>query len=242
MKRYVLFGLLVAAVCTPLLFVALLLTAANVPAMDKLTLAMPQTIRAAVAQLALSSGGGAANKKTHDRVLKLDPTNDASNAGCSGNYHVGTGHCAVTVLGLDTASAQKLNTLGLQQERGGDPCTAEDTFTKANSDAGGGSSEYLRNMGRAAYECGRYAYSVSEFSAAEDDDARDLKANPDDAVDFDSDLTYEREWLSLAYTATHQPQLANTACLRAHTSWKACHCVLKDKKATCSEVAARGAR
>ena len=243
MKRYVLFGLLVAAVCTPLFFVAFLLTAANVPALDKLTMAMPHTIRAAVAELALGSGGGAANKKTHDRVLKLDPQNDqARSGGCSGNYQVGTGSCAVQVLGLDTAGAERLNTLGLKQEQGGDPCSAEDTFTKANTAAGGGRSEYLRNMGRAAYECGRYAYSSSEFSAAEDDDAKDLAAHPEDADDINPDLEYEREWLSLAYTATRQPQLANEACLRAHTGWKACRCILKDQKPVCSEIANRSSR
>jgi len=231
LKRYLLFGLLVAVLCMPLAFVAFLLTAANVPAMDRLTLAMPHTVRAAVAQLAVSRGGGFSNKKTHDRVLRLDPS--------YADDHIGR---ATQVIQVNGETASKLNKLGLDQEMAGDPCTAEDTFTQANSRANGGNAEYLRNMGRAAYECGRYAYSVSEFSAAEDHDAADLKDDPEDADDIDPDLEYEREWLSLAYTATRQPQLANEACLRAHTGWKACRCILKDKKPSCAEVAVRPSR
>jgi tetratricopeptide (TPR) repeat protein len=239
LKRYVLFGLLVAAVCTPLLFVAFLLTAANVPAMDRFTLALPQTIRGAVAQLALSSGGGTANKKTRERVLKLDPANPQLNGR---EVTLAQGFSNSVTFSGNNGAATELNKLGLEQEQAGDPCTAEDTFTRANSNVNGGNTQYLRNMGRAAYECGRYAYSVSEFSAAEDDDARNLKTDPEDADDINLDLEYEREWLSLAYTATRQPQLANEACLRAHTGWKGCRCSLKDKKPSCTEVTPRAAR
>jgi tetratricopeptide (TPR) repeat protein len=197
--------------------------------MDSFTMAMPQPVRAAVAQLALRSGSKGSAKSKRERVLKLDPANAELNH-------------RFTVVGVDPADALTLNAEGLKQESEGDPCTAEDTFTEANSKAIGGSSEYLRNMGRAAYECGRYAYSVSEFSAAEDHDASELKANPDDADDLNPDLTYDREWLSLAYSTTKQPQLANEACLRAHTTWKACRCTLKDKKPSCMEVGARAIR
>jgi tetratricopeptide (TPR) repeat protein len=232
LKRYVLFGLLVAVVCAPLFFVAFLLTAANVPAMDRLTLAMPQTIREAVAQLALNSHG-AKDKATRARVLMLDPSNDQLNGRVV--TLVRGGRNEITIAG-DEAAASKLNALGLKQENEGDPCTAEDTFTQANTSANGGNTEYLRNMGRAAYECGRYAYSVSEFGAAEDHDARELAADPDDA-DLDAELAADREWLSLAYTATRQPELANEACLRAHTGWKGCRCTLKLRNPVCTQAA-----
>jgi hypothetical protein len=223
----------------PLAFVAFLLTAANVPAMDSFTLTLPQTIRAGVAQLALSSGGGAGNKKTHDRVLKLDPSNARLNGR---EIALGSKPGSSISFPANNEAAARLNKLGLDQEKAGDPCTAEDTFTQANSSANGASTQYLRNMGRAAYECGRYAYSTSEFSAAEDRDAGDLKADPDDADDINPDLFADREWLSLAYTASRQPQLASDACLRAHTSWKACRCTLKDERPSCAEVATRSPR
>jgi len=243
--RMVWFTLLVLVVCTPLALVSLLFAEAKLPAMDRLTLAEPMGVRSTIAEIAMGSVGyGKEAESKIGRVLKLDPENAgarsrecalASNTRRSDAVAV----CKAAVsIEPDAANYDKL---GEAQETSGDPCSAEDSFTSANSHVNGGSAFYLRDMGHAAFQCGRIVYSVAEFGAAEDLDAKAVADPKEDADDLDDDkasLKLDREWLALAYSASKQPKLAAEACAKAHPEWKGCGCVLKDGNVACSESAA----
>ncbi len=244
--RMVWFTLLVLVVCTPLVLVLLLFAEAKLPAMDRLTLAEPMSVRSTIAEIAMGNAGyGKDAEPKIGRVLKLDPANgDARSRECDLASDAKRAD-AVTVCRAAVwteSNAPNHNSLGLALEKSGDPCGAEDSFTEANSQVNGGSSFYLRNMGRAAYKCGRILYSVAEFGTAESLDAKSVADPQEDADDLDDDkdsLKLDREWLVLVYSASKQPKQAAEACSKAHPEWKSCSCVLKDGSVACSETSAK---
>jgi hypothetical protein len=251
LKRYLLFGLLVAVICTPLVLVLFLITAGTVPALDRLTLTLPEGVRTSIAEVALNRAGyGKVAEPKLRRVLRLDPQNPAAwSRLCS----IATGDPvspnAVATCNRAVAYDNKpydLNHLARAQEAAGDPCTAEDTYTRANYKVSGGNVEYLRSMGRAAYTCGgRLPASIAELEAARDLDAKyasDPSADSDEVEDYKADLQLDREWLILAYTAGHKPQLASEACHQAHAGWKSCVCTLQSGKPSCSELPSHPSR
>jgi len=243
--RMFLFGLLVLVVCTPLVLVSLLFAAAHWPAMDRFTMALPMDVRTTIAEMAMSNAGyGKDADKKLERVVRLDPRNSTARGRiCVDAEDKGTASAAEACrLAVELAPTEwNLNALGLTEERAGDPCTAEDTFTKANSKANGGNSNFLRNMGRAALECGRVAYSVAELEAAKAIDAKWVD-DPDEGDDFKANLKSDQEWLTVAYEANKQPKLAAEACVKAHPEWKSCGCALRDGKAVCRETPLGAAR
>jgi tetratricopeptide (TPR) repeat protein len=239
------FTLLVLVVCMPLALVSLLFAEARLPGMDRLTLAEPMEVRSTIAEIAMASAGyGKDAEPKIERVLKLDPANGTARSrvcvlASNTNRPDAIALCKTAL--LTDPSGPNYNSLGQAQEHGGDPCSAEDSFTSANSHVNGGSAFYLRNMGHAAFQCGRIAYSVAEFGAAEDLDAKavaDQKEDGDDLDDDKADLKLDREWLVLSYSASKQPKLAAEACGKAHPEWKSCSCVLKDGNVRCLEASA----
>ena len=228
----------------PLVVVSLLIAEAYVPRMDRLTLAEPQGVRTTVANLAMSSVGfGKESKPKIQRVLRLDPANpEAQGRRCTMAADEGESDA----LSLCTDALKRNRTapmfysLGKAQEAAGDPCAAEQSFTSANSLISPASAFYLRNMGRAAYACGSFLYSVAEFSAVVDLDTKSVADPNQDAEDLDDakeDLVLDREWLVVAYRANAQPKLASQVCAQSHPGWKACNCTIASGKVSCTDSA-----
>ncbi len=77
--RRIWMGLFIAVLCLPLAFTIYLFAAAKLPALDRVTLALPMGVRAPVAEIAMSkTGHGKDSAKKMDRVLQLDPNNSAA--------------------------------------------------------------------------------------------------------------------------------------------------------------------
>ncbi len=243
MKRYVLFGLLVAVLCSPLILVGLLLTASAVPAMDRVTLAMPRGVRTIVAKVAMQKVGyGKDAEPKSRRAIRLDPENaEAWSRLCSLAVQKPMKSDAIATCNRAVAydnSQYDLYHLGRAQVAAGDSCTAEDTLTQANDKAGKGDADYLRAMGQAAYLCGgRLPASIAELEAARDLDAKDstdTNEDEDERDDSREDLQLDNEWLSVAYADARKPQLAVEACTQAHPELKACTCRLQGEKPSCT--------
>jgi hypothetical protein len=100
-----------------------------------------------------------------------------------------------------------------------------------------GDSDILRNLGRAAYECGHWASSVVVFEVAEERDAKDAASGDgdDDDEDYKSDLRLDREWLVLANEANRNPKGAAAWCAKAHADWKSCDCAFDGKELKCGQ-------
>jgi len=217
------------AACTPIAALASLFAAAHFSAMDRLTLAMPMSIRVPVAQIAMDKVGYGKDSTTKiDRVIKLDPENpDAWSRRC-GAFDDADSPTFDPSLALTQCqkalslqhTEDNFNGLGLAQEALKDYCAAEDSFTHANSLVNARDAYVLRNMGRAALECGHAASSVAIFEVAEETDAKDVEDDDDK-----EDLLLDREWLVLANQANHDPAAATAACAKAHPDWKSCHCI-----------------
>ena len=237
--RMVLSVLLVVVVFTPLALVSFLFAEAYSPAMDRFTMGLPIEVRSTVASIAMNRAQDATGKD-HDarlqRVVKLDPRNaEARGAICTTSINPMTPTAAEDCrIAVEVDPGQwTYNALAMTQERAGDPCTAEDTFTRASNYANGRNAFILKNMGRAAYECGRYPYSIAEFSAAEAIDSRTVAGDAPDDDDLDDDrrsLQLDREWLTLAFTAGKQPAQAAQSCQKAHPELKSCTCVVTQEE------------
>jgi hypothetical protein len=246
MKRYLLFGLIVAVVCAPLFFVALLINAAYWPGMDKYTLATPTSVRSTVAAVAAQIKTSTGSPADADRIIKLDPDSSVAwNSRCETATNYGdVDKIEPTAIATCTRANEldhsESNTfyLAAAQEAAGDFCTAEQTYTKANAFNSGGDAYDLRGMGRSAYQCGLIPAAIAELEFARDLDLKDSKdQNPDDdddPEDYKYDLQSDREWLTLAYTASHQPKQAAEACSLAHPDLKPCSCSLQNHKPVCS--------
>ena len=238
--------LLVVAVSLPLALVSVLLAEAYSPRLDRLTLALPAGVRTAVAAMAMNNAGfGAQARAKVERVLKLDPANaDAHSRMCqiaSDDEKLDALELCQQAVRLEP-SAINFDRLGNAQERAGDPCSAQDSYNSANSRQGG-NSDYLRALGRSDFKCGRIAYSVAELLAAESFDAKSLESSQDEeADDVKADLQNDREWLTLAFAASHQPREAAESCGRAHPEWKTCACVLQGGKPVCTGEHFAGAK
>ena len=130
-------------------------------------------------------------------------------------------------------TAWSFNGLGEAQERAGQFCAAEDSYTRAVQDAAN-DAVYLRNMARAALRCGHSGASVAGFEVAEGLDAKAV-ANTDEDDDTKDDLLADREYLAVAYDRSNQPEKSAAICVKAHPSWSSCHCELTDKSVECAE-------
>ncbi len=236
MKRYLLFGLLVAVLCTPLLFVAFLLAAAQLPALDRVTMAMPMSFRSAVASIAVRN---ARSEHGHGaklaRALRLDP--QASQIWpevCS----VGENDCPT--ISTSGHSSAELSKLGEAKERAGDFCGAEKEYAAASQVISGFNTDNSRALGRTMLRCGQTGLSISEFKVAlsQDTIARDRQASSSSADDPDdnaaANVITDQEWISIAYRVQKQPGPAEEACNAAHPELHPCVCNLVRGKPSCS--------
>jgi tetratricopeptide (TPR) repeat protein len=233
--RPVLWGLLVFAVCMPLVFVLFLVAAARYPAMDSFTTSLPSSIRATVAELTMRKMGfGKDAAQRIDRTIRLDPENsDAWSRRCHMTFDdnkIDMAACSKAT-SLDP-SPWNYNELGAAQEHEKNYCAAEESYTSAIRGSSN-SSLYLRNMARAALRCGHAGASVAGFEVAEGLDAKPVE-DPDDADDVKADLQVDREYLTVAYNRTNQPAKATAVCAKAHADWKTCDCELTDTDVKCS--------
>jgi tetratricopeptide (TPR) repeat protein len=240
MKRYLLFGLVVLAVCSPLAFVALLLTASQVPATDRVTLKLPDGLRSTVAAAILSGKQYRLKQKDFERVIRLEPNNaTAWGRLCSFAVWPKVQPTALATCKraaeLDESSTSEAN-LARALEAAGDFCTAEDAYTYAHRGMAVGDVDNLRGMGRSALQCGRIPASIAELEAARDLDLKSAAkpGDDDDEDDYKANLQLDREWLVLAYTSAKRPTEAAASCSQAHPEWKSCTCVLKDAKPVCN--------
>ncbi|MEI9980837.1 MAG: hypothetical protein WDN23_17910 [Edaphobacter sp.] len=235
--RPVLWGLLVFLLCLPLALVLYLVAAARYPAMDSFTAKLPAPIGAAVAQVALQRAGYDKDEaKAVDRAIRLDPESaDAWSRRCrldaNGAATKDATSCRMAI-GLDP-SEWNYNGLGAVQEGAGDYCGAEESYTRAIQKRAN-DAFFLRNMARAALRCGHSGASVAGLEVAEALDAK-TAADPDEDDDIKDDLLADREFLTVAYDRSNRPDKAAAICVKAHPTWKSCHCELTDKSVKCAE-------
>jgi tetratricopeptide (TPR) repeat protein len=244
--RRIWMGLLIAVLCLPLAFTIYLFAAAKLPALDRVTLALPMGVRAPIAEIVLKrSGYGKDAAKQLDRVILLDPGNTSAwNWRCSAATGVEAISDCDKAISL-SATAWNYRNLGHAQEEARDFCAAETSYTSAIGKAQN-DPNYLRSMGIAALRCGHTPASRAGLEVAEDLDAKTVAkadANPqssrsedddDDPDDAKTDLTLDREYLAVVYDRSKEPAKAVEACSKAHPEWKACHCELTDKVVACT--------
>ncbi len=241
LKRYVLFGLLVFVLCTPLLFVAFLLAAAQFPALDRVTMSMPSSFRSAVASIAIRkarSEGGRASKV--ERALRLDPkAADLWADECA----VGASNCPSGASAF-TSSAEWTRR-GELKEKAGDFCGAEKDYAAASRMITGYDTGNSRALGRTLLHCGQTGLAITEFNVAlhQDTLVRDRQQHtssgddaPDERTEAAANVITDEEWLSIAYRVQNRNQsgAAEEACHAAHPELHPCYCTLTKGKLSCS--------
>jgi tetratricopeptide (TPR) repeat protein len=218
-------------VSLPLLFVIYLFTAASVPALDRVTISAG--LGKPVAEIAMNRAGyGKASLPKLERVLRLDPQNgQAWSRRCANLDNKDPAAKLQQCQQALQLSHTESNLEGVADAQAAmhDPCTAEESYTRANRFNNASDTELLRNMGRSALECGHTASSIAIFEVAEDHDAKDN----DEDDDGPANLKLDREWLVIANEANHNPKAAAVACIKAHPNWKSCHCFYVEGKVTC---------
>ena len=243
-------GLLFAALCLPLAFVIFLTQAARHPALDSVTLSLPDSLRTTIADLALRNAGyGKEAPRAIDRILRIDPNNpDAWQRRCAAYSDDGVliGEVAPCKRALAlNSSAVNFNNFGLAQQKAKDFCAAEDSFTSAMHRSQN-SPYYIRNMSSAAIRCGHPEAATAGFEVVETLDAKSAAESTNNKDDLDkskADLLADREYLTVSYLRIHQPQKSANACTRAHPEWttESCHCELTDTTVKCTGAPASAA-
>jgi len=235
--RRVGWALLVVVLCTPLAFTVYLVTAARYPALDRVTLTLPMAIRQPVAGIVMQKAGyGDKSTAAIDRVVRIDPDNgDAWSRRCTATRNKSNPAAAsicATAIRLAPDSAWNYNALGYAQQESKNFCAAEDSFTTA-MDKDRNDAYLIRNMSIAAMRCGHLGAAQSGLEVSETLDAK-AAADPDDDEDSKDDLVLDREYLAVVYDRTQQPAKATEVCLKAHPTYKPCHCDLTDKSVACT--------
>jgi hypothetical protein len=229
------------AVFLPTVFVMWLVVAANWKKMDAVTAHAPEGVRSLVVQAML---GISSNNESMKRAVKLDEA--AVTEWQQRQKVIQLSSRTVTELvhsqQLQSKSAIDLNKTGLEQERSGHDCAAEETFSQAASASSGGNYySPAEHMGRTALRCGdlgsaRAGLETAVFKEGKsladddpDDDADDIKAT-------NADMLKDREYLVVVYGRQHEGALVAATCKQAHADWKGCSCGLDAKgDAQCRE-------
>ena len=224
--RTFLWWLFVAAVCTPMVLIAFIAAEARYSGLDPVTLRNPSAVREIVGEIAMTwVGFGKDSAAKLDRVLRLAPENsEAWTRLCSDQSDTHSDQAVASCTKAIALNPAELNynNLGLIQERRGDACTAEESFTSANSRVNAAYPFILRNIGRAAYACGHVPSAVASFEIAETKDAQEVAVgaaehkDEEDQQDDKDDLQTDRDWLILTYAQNKQPKLATQMCSTAH--------------------------
>lgn len=245
--RKALLGCGVAVLCLPLTFVLWLMIAGAWPAMDRITLHLPMSIRETVASVAMQNVGWGKNAQLKlQRVLRLSPDDATAwtrscemTAGKSGDRRGGVQTCERAVA-LDD-SGWNFDHLGRAQERAGDECAAEESFTRASSKSSMG-YEYghVESMGRASLRCGDLYSARAGLEAAIDLQEKSYKAPDQDPDDIDgtrADEKTDREYLIVTLDRLHETRLAKETCSQVHPEWGGCVCALDSKgEASCADA------
>jgi hypothetical protein len=235
----------VVVVCLPMLVMGWLLLAARWTKMDALTMRMPIGVRSTIAQIAMQSiQWGKGQRPEFERVNRIDPANaDAWSGRCTSYFgeserSADVATC-ITAVKVD-ASAATYDGLGDAQQRAGDVCAAEESFTRAASvNSGTHDYEYTERMGRAALRCGHLpsARAGLEVAVQHEDYRLKQEGKDDDEIDdTKTDMLKDREFLVVVYQKLHEDALAKKACAEAHSDWKGCACAVDAKTVTCEEA------
>jgi hypothetical protein len=233
----------VVVVCLPMMFVGWLLLAARWTKMDALTMRMPEGTRSLVVQAMLQYSSDAkglqrATRIDAETVKKWQSLDHLIAFGVAPNGKLAELQRAEAV---DKDKAVELNKLGLEQEKAGDECAAEETFSAAAGKSSSG-DDYapVENMGRAALRCGDLPSARAGLESAiikEDNSLKEPDQDDDEIKAAKDDRLKDREFLIVVYQRRHEGDLAVGACSEAHPSWKGCACLLrKDGDVKCEEA------
>ena len=218
------------AVCLPTVFVAWLLLAAGWSKMDAVTMRLPEGARSLAVRAML---GQMSDARTLERAKKI---NAAAVAEWQSRPLMGFGRSdSLSVDTRNTKRAVDLNKMGLQQEKAGKQCVAEETFSQAASASSGGNYySPAEHMGRTALRCGDLGSAragletavFKEGKSLKDDDADD---DAEDVKEINADMLKDREYLVVVYGRQHEAALVAATCKQAHADWKGCACGLDAK-------------
>ncbi|MGA7158457.1 MAG: hypothetical protein WBY53_16540 [Acidobacteriaceae bacterium] len=235
----------VGVLSLPLLFVSWLMLASRWSKMDAATMQMPDVVRQSVAQLALQKAAwGNDGLLQIQRVLRLDPQNaSAWGRRCTedqtkNDAKADVGAC-LTAVSL-VPSKRNWDELGQAQERAGDECEAENSFTRASANSSADEYFHVESMGRAALRCGDLYGARAGLETAidlEDKSMKETDRDQDDIDDAKADQVGDREYLIVALDRLHETKLSKDACSAARPGWSGCACTLDAKgKVSCAEA------
>jgi tetratricopeptide (TPR) repeat protein len=245
--RKTLWVVLVFVLCLPMIFVGWLVLASRSAWMDASTMKMPNSWRELVADGVLQKAGyGKTGRPNLLRVVRLDPRNAAAwGRLCSGQIDTTPAKESIatckTAISLDD-SEDNWDSLGNAQEASGDPCAAEESYTKAaGKAASSGGYSYVEDMGRAALRCGTYYNARAGLETAIELQEKDIRNTKDwdeeDIAEFKADQQLDREYLVVTFDHLHETKLMKDTCSLAHPDWAGCACRLDDKgKVSCTEA------
>lgn len=237
--RKTLWILFIFVLCLPMIFVGWLVLATRSARMDSTTMNLSPGLRSMVADGVLQAAGyGKKSLPSLYRVVMLEPDNSAAwDRLCAVESNAAPQHAiqqtCKTAVAMDD-SADNWGSLGRAQEQRGDPCAADESFTKAASRAANeGAADYAESMGRAALRCGQYYDARAGLEAAIDLEAKEISDtknwDDDEIAEFKQDQLDDREYLILTLDHLHEAKAMKAACSLAHPGWAACACKLDDK-------------
>jgi len=222
------------AVFLPTVFVVWLLLAAGWTKMDPVTMRLPEGARSLAVRAML---GQMSDARTLERAKKIDAgavaewqSRPQMGFDRSNSFTVDNRNSDV-----QARRAVDLNKIGLQQEKAGRHCLAEETFSQAASASSGGYYySPAEHMGRTALRCGDLGSARAGLETAVFKERKSLaEDDPDDDADeikeMNADMLKDREYLVVVYERQHEAALVAATCKQAHEGWKACACGLDAK-------------
>ncbi len=195
--------------------------------LDGFTVALPGSVRALVATIAVQESD--ISPDSLDRALALDPDNSAAWSRRCTSYVATTpqereADC-VRAVNL-RRSAANLRALAAALEDNGAPCAAQASLQEAlgRPDLLGQRTDAMRDQARAALACGDISGSLVALRSAEEID----QSNESDG------LAADRGYMSVAYDRIHDPEKAKEMCSRANPGYASCTCELANTGLRCS--------
>jgi hypothetical protein len=226
--------------------VVLVLFEARFPELDSFTLHEPYPMRAVVAGLAMRELGPADNQV--DRILMLDLKNArAWERRCTAAIGPSP---ATSVYDCQRAyefdpSAANLRAVAAAEESAGRVCEAENTYRKSSesSDLAVRKPLVLRDLARAALDCGHTEASLAALQQAEvldlaeaTDTPRDPTQVADPSAAVRESLAADRGYMAVVYDRLHQVEKAKQMCTEANPGSPGCSCELTGNALICSQT------